>query len=196
MFSNDLRERLNLLDENIVKESNEVLHLLETSESGKADLEIVLQNQCIYFWDLENKKMQYFVCKKCADHVVFEKKADAWIIHIFEMKRTVKKDEWITIKEQFKGALQNSLALVGVLGINDEVKEIKLYTAFRNDKINNYSNTIQQRIQMHETKEKREQYVNDWNDEVISLNFLGVEKFLHIKIPLDIETGRGKYDLE
>ena len=124
MFKDNVQQRLTLFEVGQGKNvecSDEIFHLTEKGE-GQADVEVSLSNPCILFRDLENRKLKYFKNNKCADYVLFEYQGQNWIVHIFELKKTVKTKEWEHIKQQFSGALQNALALAGVLDFLGELK--------------------------------------------------------------------------
>lgn len=189
MFQAELQERINLLEPKLREVSNKCLHLTEKGE-GQADLEVQVNNECILIRNLEKNKPQYFLNKKCADYVLFENTDTGWNAHIFEMKKTVRKDNWEDeIKHQFYGAMQNILAFSGILGI--EIKDILLHTVYRNDKINDIVNPLKMHLSIH-CKDKDN---TDWNNKEITLDFLDKQKFKHHKIKLDIETGKGIYNL-
>lgn len=189
MFQAKIQERIQLIQKTLVESEGECFRLTEKGE-GKADLRIHAHGQCILIRNLETNKPDYFVNKKCADYVLFENTDDGWKAHIFELKRTVKADVWETeIKKQFQGAMQNILALAGVLGI--EIKDIMLHTAYRNDKVNDMVNPVKQHLAMHYPNKSR----TDWNKEEIALDFLNLISFRHDKIKLDIATGEGEYSL-
>ena len=88
MFRAELQERIQLMEPELVKVSDQSLHLTEKGE-GEADLEIQLVNKCILIQKLENSKPEYFLNKKCADYVLFENTDTSWKAHIFEMKKTI-----------------------------------------------------------------------------------------------------------
>lgn len=136
----ELQERLELLDSNLVLVSEKEFHLKEKKSEGIAELTLELHNFCILFSELEKKKLGYFKNKKCADFLMFERNQGSWIVHIFELKRSVGESEWKKMKEQFKGALQNALAVAGILGIDIELNNVSFYSAYRNDKLNDYAN--------------------------------------------------------
>lgn len=189
MFLAGLQERIGLMEPELVQISDECHHLTENGE-GQADLEVQVSNNCILIRNLENNKLQYFKNKKCADYVMFESIDDIWRVHIFEMKRTVKKETWEKeIKKQFCGVMQNVLAFSGVLGI--EIADIVLHTVYRNDKINDMANPVRQHLSIHKKSISR----TDWNDGEISLEFLDKKRFKHNKIKLNSDTGEGKYCL-
>lgn len=196
MFQGEIQKRLDLLENNLVLTSDSQLHLQEKSEQGIADLTLHLQNPCILFKDLEHKKLEYFQNKKCADYVLYEQKAGNWMVHIFELKRTVGEKHWLNMKEQFKGAMQNALAIAGFLGIEVDMDNIYVYSAYRNDKLKDYSNPAKLRFQMHQPKcSGMSKECEDWNEKEVVLDFLDKEKFVHHKIPLDIEDGTGAYTM-
>lgn len=166
MFPGELQKRLDLLDSHLIVISDSQIHIDEKREQGRADLTLNLQNPCILFRGLENHKLGYFRNQKCADHVLFEQKDNVWILHIFEMKRSVGEKEWKTIKEQFRGAIQNALALAGVLDITVDLNKVCVYSVYRNDKLNDVSNPVKLRYQMHDREQrKREEDCQDWNED-------------------------------
>ena len=65
MFRAELQERIQLMEPELVKVSDQSLHLTEKGE-GEADLEIQLVNKCILIQKLENSKPEYFLNKKCS----------------------------------------------------------------------------------------------------------------------------------
>lgn len=194
MFQGELQKRLDLLNDDLVQVSDSQLHLVEKREQGIADLELNLTNPCILFKDLENRKLDYFKNKKCADYVLYEKKNEKWFLHIFEMKRSVGEKEWKKTKEQFKGAMQNALAIAGFLGIEMNMEDISVYSVYRNDKLKDYANPARLHHQMqHQGCRRIPDDCEDWDDQEIKLDFPGKEKFIHKKIPLNIENGTGIY---
>lgn len=194
MLEEELQERLELLDSNLVLVSEKEFHLKEKKSEGIAELTLELHNFCILFSELEKKKLGYFKNKKCADFLMFERNQGSWIVHIFELKRSVGESEWKKMKEQFKGALQNALAVAGILGIDIELNNVSFYSAYRNDKLNDYANPGKMRYQMYRHKTKLlPQDCRDWNEESIAFEFLGTREFMHKKIQLELETGKGVY---
>lgn len=96
------------------------------------------------------------------------------------------------MKEQFKGALQNALAIAGFLDIAVDMDKICIYSVYRNDKLNDFVNPASLRFQMHERgAEKLPAGCQDWNEKTIELKFLGRDRFEHRKIPLNVEDGTG-----
>lgn len=194
MFSAKLQERLKLLDEHLVCWNDHQFVLEEKKEQGEAELLLELPDPGILFSRLEDKKLRYFKNQKCADYLLYKYKGNNWEMHIFELKRTIGLSQWEQIKEQAKGAIQNGMAIAGFLGIEICLDRVHLYSAYRNDKINDFANPGKQRYQMYkkaspEYKEKE----CDWNKQLIKLDFLGKREFWHHKIRLNPEDGRGSY---
>ena len=196
MLIESVQKKIGLLDNNLVKVSSENLHIVEKKSGGEADLTVKLKNPSILFEKLEEKKLGYFINKCCADNVLFEYKNEKWILHIFELKRSVGKSDWGKIKLQFRGALQNAFALSGLLGIKIQMQDIHVYTAYRNDKLNHQANSVKQRVQMY-GKEDSElvEARKEWNATQISFDVDETYVCKHTKIKLDVETGEGEFVL-
>lgn len=194
MFSVELQERLKLLDEHLVFSDKRRLLLKEKKKDGEAELTLQLQNPCILFSKLEDKKLRYFKNQKCADYVLYEYKENSWEMYIFELKRSIGLSQWDQIKEQAKGAMQNGLAIAGFLGIEISLERTRLYSVYRNDKINDYANPGKLRYQMHNriSTENSEEKC-DWNASKVKLDFLGEREFMHHKVALNLEDGKGSY---
>lgn len=187
MFSGEIQKRLALMQSELVTTSSTAFCLQEKEDSGYAKLELHVNNPCILFRSLEKKKLNYFINQKCADYVIFECRDNQWYAHILELKRTISEKSWSLIKQQFAGAMQNVLALAGILGITIEPQNTELYSVYRNDKINDYANPVRVRMTMHENQRN----TTDWNEENIILDFLEERQFEHHKLPLDVEHGTG-----
>ena len=71
MFSAELQKRLQLLDEHLVFMDDHQLLLEEKKADGAAKLLLQLQNPCILFSKLEDKKLRYFKNHKCADYILY-----------------------------------------------------------------------------------------------------------------------------
>ena len=74
--------------------------------------------------------------KKYADYLVLlhDQKSDKWILHIFELTRSVGEEDWEKkIIPQFDGALLNAYAICGVMEIT-EFDKITAHCAYRRDK--------------------------------------------------------------
>lgn len=195
MFCEEVEKRLELLESGSIVVSDQKMHLTEKEKQGAASLQLILRYPCILFCGLEKKKLQYFKNQKCSDYVMFEYVKSRWLLHIFELKRSVGTSEWEHIKEQFLGALQNALALAGVLHIEMNLNDVYVYTVYRNDKINHLANTVKERLRMHDRDKNRPKETSDWNKKELEVDFLGKHLLIHQKIKLDIESGEGSFPL-
>ena len=188
------KNRFALLNSDLVEEASNQVHIVETKKDGEADLTLLLSAASILFGKMDDNSWAYFENKKCADYLLLEQYAGRYRMHIFELKRSISEKTWDSMKLQFQGGLQHSLALAGVLGISLELSEVQLYSVYRNDKINDSANPARTRLQMYEGNGKTNRQT-DWNHEKIKLEFPGVQKFSHHKVKLDIETGTAVYQI-
>lgn len=185
-------ERCKLLNKDMYKASETEFELEEQIHDGKAKLRCSLDKYCIAFSKVDDNKFPYIKHKKCADVVVFKKIDETkWELKIIEFKRTISVDKWIEIKEQFKGAILNSMALSGLLGIK-KVENIEVYSAYRNEKLSlKYINNpilLKQAV-----GEKPKEKIDDWEEGYIQLDLID-RKLKHYKIKLD-EDGNGEVAL-
>lgn len=196
MFQEKVQKRLVLLGASekpcqLVEISDNEVHLTEEGQ-GVADLQVSLTSPGILFRKVDEHKLPYLKIKTCADYLLFENRNDEWFIHIFELKRTVSTEKWNHIKSQFAGALQNAYALAGVFGKEIDLDKTKTYTVYRNDKVNDVSNPIKTRCNIHEKQRDERIYAQkEWNSDVVEIDF--TEKIIleHYKVQLDIEKGEG-----
>lgn len=188
MITTDFTKRLEWLDNNLYCISESEMELEETKEDGYAKLLCRLNNYSICFLKLEKKRLQYFKHGKCADSLMFEKVSqDDWHIHVFEFKRKVKSGSWEHIKEQFKGALLNATALMGVLGIKSVIK-ISCYTIYRENKIEEdpilFKAPVGEKVVDHP--------FIDWVTGNMKIDIIPDKLVKHEKIALDTDTGYGE----
>ena len=192
MFDEKIKERIDMLDVNLVKQSDSDFTLREIKKEGEAELKVEIKNPGILFEKLEGKKLGYFNNQKCADFLLYENCGNRWRIHIFEMKRSIAENEWKKIKAQFAGALQNAQAIAGFLGINVDYSDINVYSVFRYDKIHDVSNPAMLRMQnVSRAEREKNQETADWDSSTIKLDFPGINSVNHIKVTLDKQNGTG-----
>lgn len=196
MFQEKVQKRLELLGASekpcqLVEISDNEVHLTEVGQ-GVADLQVSLTSPGILFRKVDEHKLPYLKIKTCADYLLFENRNDEWFIHIFELKRTVSMEKWNHIKSQFAGALQNAYALAGVLGIEVDLDKTKIYIVYRNDKVNDVSNPIKTRCNIHEKqRDERTHAQKEWNSDAAEIDFTEKVILEHHKVQLDIEKGEG-----
>lgn len=110
LFGSTLDEKIKLLKETLVDVNADRIEFYEKNKEGQAKVGINLTSPAIGFQNMEKHKLQYFKCDNCADYVLFQKKEEGWHLYIFELKRSVGVSTWKTVKNQFLGALFNTLA--------------------------------------------------------------------------------------
>lgn len=195
MVEFNLEERLAFFDKNLFDVSSEQVCLEETQKEGRSRLICNLNTCSIAFKNADKSKLNYISHKKCADNIVFQRvDENNWVVKIIEFKRSVGIDEWKKVKQQFKGAILNSMAIGGFLGIHN-ISEIVLYTAFRRDKLSEQQlkNTHDPILLKLPLGRDNKANFADWNSEEIMID-LKDNKFKHIKIQLDID-GNGEVTL-
>lgn len=196
MFQEKVQKRLGLLAASekpcqLVEISDNEVHLTEVGQ-GVADLQVLLMSPGILFRKVDEHKLPYLKIKTCADYVLFENRNNEWLVHIFELKKTVKTKEWIHIKKQFSGALQNAYALAGVLGVEINLDKVKAYTVYRNDKLNDASNPVKTRCDILEKHHDESALARrEWNSDTAKIDFTEEVILEHHKVQLDIEKGEG-----
>lgn len=192
MFSQRINERLKLFDSQLVEVSDTGIEIKEKIEAGYAKIKIDCDNRMIVFKNMEKKKLQNLKCKNCADYIIFEETKEGMTVHIWEMKRTVKEKEWKHIKKQFLGAVLNSYALAGVLGVEIDERKINFYTCYRRDLINS---PVSMRAMLADRTEKSNNV--EWNSGMVEIEegVCQIQKFYHYKIQLDEENGSAEYKI-
>lgn len=161
--------------------------IVETNQTGEAELVVRSKNQAISFRIKEGNGFSYLKVKNTPDGIVFEKNAtNHWILHVFECKKTVSEKSWTKAKKQFKGGILHAQMLRGLLDI-PEFSMIKLYTVYRHDKLLTYTQDPGLLRQPVGVAVKKSPY-QDWNEEELSM--LWYDHLSHIPILLD-EEGKG-----
>jgi len=188
MINYSFEERLDWIYSNYYETGKQV-KVVEKNESGKAEVLFNSNNELLAICLSEDNRLKYLKTANVADGTVCEFVNESEIIlHIAECKRTINTKNWEKVKLQFRGGIQNSYGLCGVL--NKSVSKVVFYTAFREDKLNtrNTTNPILLKATLG-TKEKTSAI--DWNQTKISILD---REFEHIKIQLDSD-GKGQLKL-
>jgi len=168
------------------KEGNQLV-LEEKEDDGKAELAIVSNNYIFAISLSHQNKIKAFKHQKVADWIVLEfLNSKEVVLHLIELKRSIKTNSWQKIKEQFKGAYEHSALLKGLFDY--EIKDVICYSAYVFDKLNleSTSNPILLKNSLGNDEYKS---AIDWKKEKISMHNID---FLHVKIELNLENGIGK----
>lgn len=190
-------KKLSLMDKNLIHKEDENIDfkIIEKKKDGEGEITIHHNNPCIVIEKLEDHKSNYFKNKKCADYSIFEYKENSYILHIFEFKKSVSTKTFESIKDQFQGGILHSITFSSYLETEFDLKNVILYTAFRNDKITRTKNTIEQRLNMASSNIRQSE--REWNTGIVNFKLWEDTpfKFKHKKIQLDLETGKADYTL-
>lgn len=178
----DLQTRLQWLDTNHIQYGQNVT-VVEPSAEGEAEVCITADNALLLVKTTEKNALGYLRQKKVADGTVCEFVSDTSVnLHLIECKRTVKAGNWEHVKEQFQGALLNAFAVCGLLNVKD-IREIRLYTAYRNDRLS-AENSANPTLMKMQVGSRQPAMAQDWQDGAVRvLNHLCT----HQKILLDTD---------
>lgn len=112
---------------------NEEILIEEKKEAGKGfckfksineSLVLKAKDKAPLLWALRNKK--------CAEGAFLTRCEQGLTLHIVEMKSRLDIKEFSKVLDQFKGMYYSSLSVLALCDF-DEIKEIKLYIAFKRD---------------------------------------------------------------
>lgn len=194
-----IEEKLRMFREETyeILKDKEQTQLKEKNQDGKVNLICTAQGELLIFSSPEKHVMSYLDGQKkgaavCADKFLFklDKESGAWDLHIMEFKKTIdtsviSKSQW-----QFTMGIYNARAIAGFLGI--EMRDVYLYSGFRNDKLTANQTLIALRASNNRDAVKK---LQQWKDNEYELWVDGVNRaFPHQKIQLDNE-GNGSISI-
>lgn len=188
MFREETYEILRDREQTVLKEKN---------KEGKACLSCTAQGQLLIFVSPENNVLPYLDGKiegntACADKFLFKlnEESKTWDLHIIEFKKTIDTTSIGKSRWQFTMGIYNARGIAGFLGM--EIRNIYLYSGFRNDKLAGEQPLIALRANNNrEAIGKIRQWKNDrYELKVDEENAV----FPHRKIPLDSE-GNGSISI-
>ena len=177
------------IKEDCFSDTSNLYHLREEQDSGKSDLVLKISNEnlCICNFDEQNKGRCTFLreekkygMQKSVDHVIFEKTAKGWRLHLIEMKSTVGYGTWIgKIRPKVRTSYFTALAIADFLGI--QFYESIAYTTYENDKfaMGNQEENPRGLVPLLGYA-ARDPYKDEWNKDKIILN-VGEELILQHK---------------
>lgn len=187
LLTESLQTRLSdWINSNYYVEIKGVWKLVETTRDGEAEIDIHVDDALAFIRLEGDDKFPHLSNRKCADAAILEFKPQRTILHLFECKRTIKKDKWLEIKQQFEGALLRTLGILGVLGINgsNDIDEVRCYTAFRRDMLSK-NPVILKSVDGNSPLSD----MLDWYSDEVQL--LSITSCIHKKIQLDYHSGQG-----
>jgi hypothetical protein len=190
MFPKKVAQRLSCLDCKLYKQSDKKFSITETIKDGEAELHVNLRNAAIHFENVDERRWPYLTHKNCADAIVFQYADGRWILHIFELKRTIRSDSWKAMQKQFDGAFLNALVMAGFLKI--DIDDITVYSCFREDKLTKPKESIE--VRNATGNRNCRNIIESWKRSDYRLNCCETILCRHIKTQLD-ERGIGTIEL-
>lgn len=117
------------LDRNL-RMADVVIRVTETAEDGAGTLSLTMRERSL---GLRLKRtIPWLSERKCADGIVFEFLPERLVLHLVELKKQIKLDEWNKMRDQIRGAYHNALAVAGVLELAS-IDEIRVHVAYTTD---------------------------------------------------------------
>ena len=179
-------------------------HLLETRDSGKSDLAVTISsnNLCSSNFDDTNSKPLPFIrtdakygWNKRVDHLLFIETADGWELHLIEMKTTIGRNTWITIKQKVRSSYLIACSLANVLGIS--IKCTHIYTTFENTKFNSIKQTTNpSTVKVPLGRPVVDFEKDEWDKDLITVNLGEPTSFPHTRIQMVRKTTSSGSQLE
>jgi hypothetical protein len=189
MISEYTRTRLSEIWEDRSEESEKEFILEETIEEGRARYRLPVSNPSLLFKKLDKKwGFDFLHRRKCADGIVLElRDSDKCVLHIFEFKKTITKNSWLSTVEQYEGAYVRGEIIAAFLGL--KIEKTTVNACFRNDKFRRHPGTATSHAMIAD--KKRRQRLSAWHEEELDLDCFGGVRCVNKKIHLD-ENGNGE----
>lgn len=146
MIPEDVQEKLDFFNKDKYAIAAEKIDLKERKKYGEVCLTCRLNKDTLIFMTPENNTLPYLdekikYARACPDKFLFELDTDdKWILHVMEFKKTINTASIGKSKRQFVMGIYNARALAGFLNI--QIKEIYIYSVYRNDKIESMDDTL------------------------------------------------------
>lgn len=195
MIPEDVQEKLDFFNKDKYAIAAEKIDLKERKKYGEVCLTCRLNKDTLIFMTPENNTLPYLdekikYARACPDKFLFELDTDdKWILHVMEFKKTINTASIGKSKRQFVMGIYNARALAGFLNI--QIKEIYIYSVYRNDKIESMDDTLIQIRSMNMDPEALK-IIREWKKGKCSLNLDSKKSvFAHGKIQLD-QDGKGE----
>jgi hypothetical protein len=136
-------------------------------DKGRGTITFQLTSSCIGL-RLPSEPVKWLQDQECGDAVVFEFAGEQTILHLIEMKSTMRPDAWTKTKRQLAGAYHNALAMAGVLHLSPPFV-IKAHVANREDRLSPASSPDALLLKQPLGKSATEIF-NDWSDGRIGID--------------------------
>ena len=176
------------IEENYFLPMHHQYHLKEEKDSGKSDLILNVTNDNLCIYNFDDKRRCGFLrpekkygMQKSVDHVLLEKTADSWKLHLIEMKSGVGYKTWLkSIKPKVRTSYFNILALAGFLGIR--ICEVIVYTTYEKERFLAEREVNPRMIMPQLGSEARDPFRDEWEKDRVILNVGEELVFSHKKV--------------
>lgn len=199
MIPAHVEEKLRMFRERTyeILKDREQTDLKEKNKEGKACLSCTAQGELLIFVSPEEHVLHYLDgnvkgSTACADKFLFklDQENKMWDLHIIEFKKTIDTTSIGKSRWQFTMGIYNARGIAGFLGM--EIKNIYLYSGFRNDKLAGEQSLIALRASNNRDAVRK---IRQWKEDRYELRVDGKDKiFQHQKIQLDSE-GNGSISI-
>lgn len=180
-----------LLVENFVEWSTNTIHLEETDEEGKSELDFqVVSNDNLIIKNVDKKHTDLYFFEnsgtksmfKRVDHIVFENVSENnWKLHLIEMKSNIFDKKWIEVKGKFRASYLLSQGIAAMLEMN--IVDICMYTTYENVHFSKPDTMpASRRLPLGVPQIKPQE---EWDEGSVGLNFGTRIKFPHISIQMN-----------
>ncbi len=199
MIPAHIEEKLRMFREGTyeILREKEQTDLKEKNKEGRARLNCTAQGELIVFVSPEDHVLPYLDGNvkgntACADKFLFKlnQESKTWDLHIIEFKKTIDTTSIGKSRWQFTMGIYNARGIAGFLGM--KIKNIYLYSGFRNDKLAGEQPLIALRANNNREAVGK---IRQWKNDSYELKVDGENAvFPHRKIPLDSE-GNGSISI-
>jgi hypothetical protein len=165
----EIKNRIRELNEAYIEQLDESDGSFVLSENGAGQIrcQIKVLAPAILLKNLDKWKLNCFKQKKCADYAMIKRTADGYSLHLFELKTTVGRTEWLEILQQFIGAFLRAKMVASFLCI--PLCDVHVYTVYRKKKTN--TQPIVPRSAISNGKEREQ--INAWEEDSVNLRCFG-----------------------
>jgi hypothetical protein len=160
---------LRRLNPSMLLHGDKSISISETAgeDKGRGTITFQITSRCIGL-RLPPAPVKWLANQQCGDAVVFECVGEQTILHLIEMKSTMRPDAWTKTKKQLAGAYHNALALAGALHLSPPF-EIKAHVAYREDRLSPTSTADALLLKQPLGRRAIEDF-NDWSDGRIGID--------------------------
>ncbi|MBF0262025.1 MAG: hypothetical protein HQL97_09360 [Magnetococcales bacterium] len=166
----NLEERIKVLNSDHFTDSAQKIVLKEDEPGGSCTLELRVTRRCLALHKADERKIGFLKNQQVADCIVIElEEGNAYALHVFELKKTIRRASWEKILSQFEGAFHNALGLLGVLGLATP-ERIVFHAAYCNNQLDSAPGLRKIPSGSNPSQDQRE--LNGWQQGRIDVSWL------------------------